>query len=85
MIDQRLLNLAVAPNGGIRRSLEIVQQSIQMIRAQREIPYDELYNLTKSGMHNSELLARFLSLRLVAEEHLEWPDLVLMVFQRSDA
>jgi hypothetical protein len=34
MIDQRLLNLAVAPNGSIRCSLEIVQQCIQMVRAQ---------------------------------------------------
>jgi hypothetical protein len=32
-------------------------------------------------MHNSELPARFLGLRFVAEEHLEWSDLVLMVLQ----
>ena len=65
--------------------METVQQRIQVTWAQRKVPHDQLYDLAKSGMHNSELLARFLCLCFVAEEHLEWPDLVLMVLQSGYA
>jgi hypothetical protein len=48
-------------------------------------PDNQLYDLTKSGMHNSKLLARFLGLCFVAKEHLERSDLVLVVLQRGYA
>lgn len=85
VIDQSLFRLAVTPNGSVRCPLEIFQQRIQMVRAQREIPYDQLYDLTESGMYNSELLACFLGLCLVAEEHLKGSGLVLVVLQRGYA
>lgn len=67
MIDQRFFNFCVTPNGSITCPMEIVEQRVQVTWAQRKIPYDELYDLAKSGMHNSELLARFLGLCFIAK------------------
>lgn len=85
MIDQRLFHFCVTPNENVRCPMETVQQRVQVTWAQRKIPHDQFYDLAKSGMHNPELLARFLCLCFVAEEHLEWPDLVLVVLQSGYA
>jgi hypothetical protein len=82
MIYQRLFDLSFTPDGSIHDSMETAQQRVQVAWTQRKIPHDQFYDLTEPGMNNSELLARFLGLCLVAEEHFEWPDLVLMVLQR---
>lgn len=65
--------------------METAQKLVQLMRFQRQDSNNKLDNLVESGVYNSELLTRLLSLRSVAEKHLEWPYLVLMVLQSGYA